>query len=113
MRESFSLGPTPCGESCEQLGPDYNPVKARQECRAFIAQLIRLHGEPPFGARLRGSSNPHDFGSYLEVEVVFDDDEPDAAAYAYKLEAKTPEGWDHAAIEELRAAAATATRGGA
>jgi len=101
MREELSLAPVPIDEPCAQLGdPDYL-TRARKECRAFISQLTREFGEPPSGARLKITQNPHDFGTYLDVEVQFDDSVEEAAEWAYKVEANLPANWDEAALAEL------------
>lgn len=101
MRDTLSLGPTPCEESCEQLGPNYDERKARQECRTFIEQLRRVFGTEPAQARLRIKANAHDFGVYLDVEVVYDDATEGAVEYAFKLENETPARWDDIARAEL------------
>ena len=104
----LSLGPVPSSEDCAQLGAeDYGPSSVR-ECTEFIGQLIRQHGEPPMGARLTRKAFPHDFGTYHEVCVIFDEASEDAVAYAYRLEAETPETWDAAAVRELHPETATA-----
>lgn len=96
------IGPTPASEDCEQLGPNYNPNKARAECKAFINQIRRERGEEPFGARLTIKSNPHDFGTYLEVVCKFDENNEEAAEYAFSCEC-TAEYWDDEAKAELAA----------
>ena len=53
MRDYIDIGATPASENCEQLGPNYDPQRARAECRAFIAQLRRQFGPEPEGAQLR------------------------------------------------------------
>ena len=72
MYDQLSIGPVPAEESCEQLGDSYRPQRARAEWRTFVEQLTRHFGEPPFGARFRITSNPHDFGTYLDVVVEYD-----------------------------------------
>ena len=75
---------------------------ARKECRAFIGQLRRQFGvEPTDSTRLIVKSNPHDFGTYHEVAVCFDEDDEAAVEYAYKLEGSLPEYWDDEARVEL------------
>ena len=101
MRETLELSPTPVDEQCEQIGPNYRPEIARAECRAFIGQLRRMFGEEPAGATLKISSNPHDFGTYYEVAVRFDDENDAAVEYAYHLESNLPEQWDDTARREL------------
>lgn len=101
MREELSLAPVPLDEPCAQLGePDYS-ARARRECRAFIGQLERQFGEPPSGACLKITQNPHDFGTYLDVEVIFDDSVEEAVEWAYNIEANLPASWDEAALAEL------------
>lgn len=97
----LNIGPTPCDEQCEQIGTDgYDPVLAKLECRVFAKQIRRICGDPPNGARLVVASEPHDFGSYHEVSVKFDDSE-DAIEYAYKCESECIEHWDLEALTEL------------
>jgi len=101
MLESLSLSPTPVGEECAQLGDSNYSSRARKECSAFINQLIREFGEPPAGAGFKISQNHHDFGTYLDVEISFRDEDEAAAAYAYEIEANLPEYWDEVAHKEL------------
>jgi hypothetical protein len=99
--DTIEVGPTPCYEECEQVGPNYRPEWARRECRAYIGQLKRIHGEPPEGAYYRVLSCPHDFGTYHEVGIRFDDRDPEAIEYAFKVEGDTPDYWDDLAMIEL------------
>lgn len=98
--EQLEIGPTPCAETCEQLGPNYSPSRAKAECRAYIGQLRRMFGDEPKGAYLKIASNSHDFGTYYEVAVKFDDNK-EATDYAYTLESNSPEYWDDDARKEL------------
>ena len=100
MKETLELTCTPTGEECENLGPNYNPQKARAECRAFKNQLER-ESPPPGEAYLKIKSNPHDFGSYLEVAAVFNPENEQEADWAYGLESELPEFWDEIARQEL------------
>lgn len=99
--ETMNIACTPTGEKCEGLGPNYNATKARQECNIFMDQLVRAFGHPPVGARLTIISNPHEFGTYLEVGVKYNPDSDEAVDYALKLESETPEFWDETAKAEL------------
>ena len=101
MKDSLSLAPTPVGEDCAQLGSADYFERARKECRAFVNQLVREFGEPPMGTRFKIARNPHDFGTYLEVEIEYDPDREDSAEYAYRVEAELPEFWDEEAKLEL------------
>jgi hypothetical protein len=102
MRQYLEIGPTPCDEDCQQVGTaSYNGARARIECQAFANQLLRQFGEPPQGARIGIKSFPHDFGSYSEVVVYYDDAIPESEAYAFRVESESPANWDGIARKEL------------
>lgn len=95
-RDYIDIGPTPAEEECAQVGqPDYMH-RARSECNRFIELLRRTLGPEPQGARLAVKSNPHDFGTYLEVVCYFDTDNEEAEKYAYRCEREAPARWDAA-----------------
>jgi len=102
MRDSLSLGPTPSGETCQQVGSDsYSPRKAVNECREYIAQLTRIFGTPPGTADFCITSNTHDFGTYRDVAVRYDDNSEEESDFAFKVEANCPELWDDIAKANL------------
>lgn len=102
MRDYVSIGCTPFGEDCEQLGREYRPEIAIAECKAFVNQIRRVLGEEPEGARLRTVSHAHDFGTYHEVECVYYVDNENAQDYAYDCESSDLlEYWDDEARKEL------------
>lgn len=101
-RELMNISCVPAEEECQGVGtPTYDPVMARKECEAFRNQLRRMFGEPPGSARLVIKSFPHDFGSYSEVCVSYDDQSEEETDYAFKLEAEMPGKWDDEARKEL------------
>ena len=102
MQDCLDLGSSPSHEDCAQVGQDDYAERARPECRAYMNQLRRMFGEEPDGTRLSIKSNPHDFGSYWSVVCYFDGDNPVAADYAYRCEAKGPQEWDEEARHELQ-----------
>lgn len=102
MRDFVTIGSTPCGETCAQVGtPDY-VERARAECRAFIAQLRRHLGEEPHSALLSVKSSPHELGTMIEVVCYFDSNDEQAMDYAYACESQGPEGWDAKARGEMQ-----------
>jgi hypothetical protein len=103
MRDSLNLAPVPLDEECAQLGAADYSSRSRKECQAFINQLTREFGEPPSGAYFKMTSNPHDFGTYRDVDIVFNDENEEAAEYAYRVEANIPANWDEEALKELNA----------
>lgn len=99
-RDYITIGSSPAGEDCAQVGTDNYTEQARRECNAYREQLLRQFGKEPGSARLAVKSFPHDFGSYLEVVCYYDDRDEAAMEYAFRLESECPERWD----DEARAA---------
>ncbi|MCK6376671.1 hypothetical protein [Zoogloea sp.] len=89
----MNIGPMPCEENAAQVGrPDYDE----------LSPLERLHPVPPEAlVSLIVKTFPHDFGSYREVCVRYEDTDPVATGYAFDLERDTPEQWDAIARYEL------------
>ena len=75
MRDYIEIGPNPAEEECAQVGQDDYYEKAREEGKRYIRALIHYFGEPPALSGLRLKEFPHDFGSYFEVCVYFDDND--------------------------------------
>ena len=104
-KSRLTIGSTPWGESCAQVGHPESGYeeRAKQECRAFVRQL-RRHYETakgdllPDSLKLAITANPHDFGTYYDVQAVFEDEDQAAVEAAYWLEAHTPEHWDQEAL---------------
>ena len=99
--DTIEIGSSPYSEDCAQVGSDNYSERARKELVAYKNQLVRMFGEPPEGARLFIKSNPHDFGTYHELACKYNEDNEEAAHYAYKLEGEGPEFWDAEAKREL------------
>ena len=106
MKDLTYCGSSPPDEACAQFGADDYHEKARAECAAWRDALRRAHGPEPIGARLAIKSNPHDFGSYLEVVCYFDPEIEAAAEYAYKCEGEGPATWEAAGVKPKHADAA-------
>ncbi len=95
MRNEVMIGPVPCGESCQQVGTDnYDVAMARTECKQYIKLLTKLFGEPPAWTSFVVTGTVHEFGTYYEVEILYDDMVHDSVAYAFRVEANLPESWD-------------------
>ncbi len=95
MRDEYSLGPVPLDEECAQVGQDnYNSV-AHNECKRYVALLKKVFD----GVLLPGMyfeivRNPHDFGYYYDVVVVFDMDDYDQVQRACFIEENSPMSWN-------------------
>ena len=86
-RDTLSIGSTPYGEDCAQVGAteyDY-ATRARAECKAFMQQIVKHYPEPDNGY-LKIKANPHDFGTYYEVNAVYDMDDNEAYVWALSVE---------------------------
>jgi len=96
------LSCTPSAEPCEQV-PYKDPEKAKYECKVFISQLKRQFPEQTnqglVGFKI--TLNPHDFGSYHDVIVMFMEDNEESVNAAYHIESNMPEYWDEQAKEQL------------
>ena len=97
MMDYIELGPTPSGEDCEQLGPNYDSRRAVIECSTYANQLKRMFPDCRFTVK----RFPHDFGTYMEVVVNYDTDSEEETELAYDVDSGYPESWDDTAREQL------------
>lgn len=103
MLDYLNLGSTPSDEDCAQVGgPDYQNI-ANKELDAYKAQLERMFPGLETHKRMEFKKMwfPHDFGSYGEIVITYDDDNELEAATAIEIEWNTPTNWDQEAIKEL------------
>lgn len=97
-RDSFSVSSVPYEENCAQVGEDNYRKKAIVECTAYINQLERIFPEAKdYGIQFKIKWNNHDFGTYAEVELYFDDSD----GYAYYIDANIPSNWDEKSLNEI------------
>ncbi len=81
------IGTAPAEETCAQTGVTADWLALQElECITYRAALIAVHGLLPAGVTMPVRVNPHDFGSYAELVVRFDDDDAVASAYAAAVE---------------------------
>lgn len=107
-RTFLELGSTPGEEPCAQtIHPDYE-TRAHAECNAYIGQLYRFlaaNGHPqealPEGFALVVRPHSHDFGTYYQVAVQYNDEDEKSCKLAYFVEGKGPGMWDDEARKVL------------
>lgn len=107
MNDHLDLGPVPCDEDCAQVGDPGYRERARVECSAYIEQLERTFPVPPAAAgkvEFVTRRHAHDFGTYFEVAIKFDNTSEAAVRYAYEVESSLPPYWDAPAADWLHAA---------
>ena len=102
MMEEWMLGPTPSDEDCAQVGDlDYRS-RARKEMTVYVNQLARTFPDAiDKGISFRPRFFSHDFGSYGEVCMSFDDTDEEVFELARFIDMNVPENWDAGALEEL------------
>ena len=89
MRDYLCLGPVPSDEDCQQVGMDsYDYEQDTADLRRYKAMLENRWPDAHFAIK----SFPHDFGTYREVVVYFDDEEDGPSAF--EVEANLPRTWD-------------------
>ena len=108
MKEIVYLGSSPPEEQCAQVGTEDYQAQSRKECRAYINQLYRFlvangHAKEnlPEGFALITKTEPHDYGSYIEVVAKFNDEDESSWNLALLLEGSGPAFWDEEAKKEL------------
>ena len=100
--QTMTIGASPCEESCAQVGHPGYEARSRRECLVFrrmLERLFPLADDVP--ARFAVISSPHEFGTYREVCVRYEDSDARACDHAYAVEANTPAQWDAIARYEL------------
>lgn len=99
MKDYIELGSSPMDEDCAQVGSDNYYAQVKRECFAYMKQLSKMF--PEASEQIITRSFSHDFGSYFEVVICFDDNHPDSVDLAYKVADSIPEHWDDEAKEYL------------
>jgi hypothetical protein len=102
VRDYLTLGATPSGEPCAPLGSEEYTRVSRIECAVWRRQLERF--DPRLGPMLSVRSFQHDFGTYREVVVSFDDSDVEQVEVAYHAEGDAPEFWDEESRADLQRA---------
>lgn len=99
---TYEFDTTPLDEPCSQVGSDNYSRDSVLECRVLQRQLIREFGEPPGGAHFYRKSNSHDFGTYHELCLKFDEDNEAHMEYFLKVDRNFPQEWDNDSLQELK-----------
>ena len=91
----ISLGSAPYDEDCAQVGsPDYEH-RAKLECRRYKRQLERDFPIPDgINAEYSIKRFSHDFGSYYEVAIVYNEEDEASLDFAYDMADHTPARWE-------------------
>ena len=103
MNDYLSLGSVPSDEQCANVGDANYQQQSVVECNTYKAMLSRLFPVPEkAGVCYFITKNfPHELGSYKEVVIRFNDDNPDAVEFALYVEHNIPAKWDSVALAQL------------
>lgn len=96
MKDSLELGTTPYNEECVQVNPlgDYHESML-MECKRYKALLEETFPATVFpDVYFKIKWFAHDFGSYAEVCVIFNDDDEESMNQAYYIEDHLPGNWN-------------------
>jgi hypothetical protein len=101
MKDYISLSTTPGMEDCAAMNDDNYMRDSRLEARVYQRQLQREYGTPPPGTEFRVKRCPHDFGTYLDLEFHYDDEDQRHVAYMADVDNGCLH-WDDKALRELK-----------
>lgn len=93
--EWLELGPCPTHEDALQVG-SADSLEIRAQACIYRRQLQRAYPD----ARFMVKAYDHDFGTYYEVCVGFNQDSERQTKQAFYIEEHTPEFWDQEAEKE-------------
>ena len=103
------IGTTPTEELCAQVGQDGYAELARIEIKLYkdllTEELVKQFPDVGVQIRFRVSSHPHEFGTYHELDVVYDPENPVAVNQALWCESSPIMFWpeeQRAKINEVR-----------
>jgi hypothetical protein len=100
MAETWVICAGPFEEALATVeDPNFSGQNLR-ECVIFKKQLEREFGEGPARSDLILKSEIHEFGVFWTVAIRFDPEDPDAVAYANRVENGVAR-WDQIAIQEF------------
>ncbi len=102
MKDYLEFETTPFNEPCSQIGDEEYTRDSILECRVLQRQIIRTVGEPPEGSHFYRRSCPHDFGTYHELALSFDDNDESHTEYMQSVERNFPANWDEQSLRELK-----------
>jgi hypothetical protein len=88
MKDYLMIDTTPTEEQCAQVGEQDYHSKARAEAKRMLAQIDK-HYPLPEGATMGYTTiatEHHDFGAYLQIKIVFDDECEHSINWAFSIE---------------------------
>jgi hypothetical protein len=92
--DQLDIGCSPYEEDCVQVGTENYLERAKEECTRYISLLRELFGdEKEHNCSYKITHNPHDFGTYLDVAIRYDENDEESIAFAFFIEENSPARW--------------------
>jgi hypothetical protein len=88
MRDYITLGSAPYDEPCKQVGRD-SFAEIRKEASTYASLLKQTYPD----ADIRVKTFEHDFGSYCEACVFYNDEDEESVALAFSIDENLPATW--------------------
>jgi len=103
MKNYLVLGSTPCNEDCAQVGNDNYYDQSQIELHVYGKYIHRIFPQILASKTLylKIKSFPHDFGTYRELVLYYDDSNEEELSLAYSIDEFLPRNWDEEALKEL------------
>lgn len=103
MKNYLTLGSTPYDENCAQVGNDNYYDQSQIELHIYGKYIQRLFPEILVSKTLylKIKSFPHDFGTYKELVIYYDNSNEKEYNLALNIDSNLPKNWDEEALKEL------------
>lgn len=102
MTDRIYIGSNPTEEPCVQVVSGAEYMRAMRFEAKLYKELLQEEYPEPVGGYFKLVVSEHDFGPYIEVVAVYDEDNEEAVEWAYAAEAGVEE-WPQAFKDRLAA----------
>lgn len=105
MVDYYDFDATPCEEPCAQTGSnEYDHIQMQKiEIEVFLEHIQRNIGKPPKGfIRWKKAANPHDFGTYYTLQVVYDENTAGETFWNWINKIDSIQTWDRQDLQSLQ-----------
>lgn len=94
MKRYLELGSVPPNEPCVQLGSENYEYAVSEELNRYKKLLESKFPNLPEHCKFVRKSNLHDFGTYYEIAITYDDNDKESIDFAFEVESNLPASWD-------------------
>jgi hypothetical protein len=97
MKDYLNIDPVPMDEPCTQIDEGIQPQI--EEAKRMV-HLLRKRFPNCNKINYQITRNPHDFGTYIDIRILFDEDDEVSESQAFFVEANLPFKWTDEEILE-------------